>query len=77
MPAPLTFAAVRLVLAGAGLFAAHDLALGVHARGDGLVLDGDVETAGKLMGGEGGCNPTSAGASLIVDAEGELTVQRP
>ena len=32
-------ARVDLVLAGAGLFAAHDLALGVHARGDGLVGD--------------------------------------
>ena len=30
-------AALGLVLAGAGLLAAHDLALGVHARGDGLV----------------------------------------
>src|SRR5688500_13490164 len=36
------------LLAGAGLFAAHDLALGVHARGDGLVGDRDVERAAGL-----------------------------
>ena len=41
------------VLAGAGLFAAHDLALGVHARGDGLVDDLHGEGAAGLgAGGE-------------------------
>src|SRR5687767_14924413 len=43
------------VLAGAGLFAADDLALGVHARGDGLVADDDGEGAAGLgAGGEAG-----------------------
>ena len=42
----------RLLLAGAGLFAAHDLALGVHARGDGLV--GDLHGEGAAGLGAGG-----------------------
>src|SRR5918998_4364749 len=56
------------VLAGAGLFAAHDLALGVHAGGDRLVDDADVEGAAGL--GAGGQ------AGLAVQARGDAVGER-
>src|SRR5688572_7796950 len=56
------------VLAGAGLFAADDLALGVHARGDGFVADDDGEGAAGLgAGGEAG---------VAVEARGDAVGER-